>query len=232
MTERASTPTRALTASSALCSQLTTIPGLKPKFSAADREQAQSRPVNRRSANSLILPTWLLVTLLSFRVSAATTNDIAATVGTNVCPQFTLQDQFEKTHRFTFPQTKPVVLTVADKKGSEGIKAWAHPLAEKFGDKIIIAGLADMSTVPGPLRGMVRSKFKKAVEYPVMLDWDGAPARSFNYTKGKANVYLVSWDGTILQHLTGEADEIQLKQLGEWIERELASIPQTKAHSN
>lgn len=181
------------------------------------------------------LHTALLVFLnLALLTSAgATTNLIAtANASTNQCAQFTLQDQFEKTHQFTFPQTKPVVLTVADQKGSNDIKDWAHPLAERFGDKIIIAGLADVSSVPAPLRGYVRSKFKKAIQYPVMLDWHGDASRSFNYAKGNANVYLVSPDGLILRHLTGKADEEQLKKLMDWVEQEISLSAQAKARSN
>ena len=156
----------------------------------------------------------------------------AATTETNRCAQFTLQDQFEKTHQFTFPQAKPVVLTVADKKGSEDVKAWARPLAEKFGDQIIIAGLADVSSVPGPLRGLVRSKFKKAISYPVMLDWDGGSARGFHYAKGRANVYVISRDGRVLHHLSGKADEAQLAKLTAVIEAQTSSGAQAKARSN
>jgi len=179
--------------------------------------------------------TFLLILLnlaLVARAGATTNSIVAAPTATNTCAQFTLLDQFEKTHHFTFPKGKPVVLTVADKKGSEDIKAWAHPLAERFGEKIIIAGLADVSTVPGPLRGLVRSKFKKAISYPVMLDWDGDSSRSFNYTKGKANVYLISENGRILHHLSGEADETQIAELIGLIEKQLPSALQAKARSN
>jgi len=185
----------------------------------------------RQNLSGLILAATILLSPALLIASESATNAPAATA-TNLCPQFTLQDQFEQTHAFTFPQTKPVVLTVADKKGSEGIKDWAHPLAETFGDKIIITGLADMSTVPSPLRGLVRSKFKKVITYPVMLDWHGQASQSFNYSKGSANVYLIATNGTILHHLTGKANEEQLKQLTAWIERELALGSQANARSN
>jgi len=172
----------------------------------------------------------VLGVLMTFAASASESITNSTSVSaTNLCAPFTLQDQFEKTHQFTFPQTKPVVLTVADKKGSDDIKGWAHPLADKFGDQITIAGLADMSTVPAPLRGFVRSKFKKAIAYPVMLDWQGNASRSFNYTKGKANVYLIGCDGSVLQHLAGEADVESLKQLGGRIEKLITNPPPANA---
>lgn len=163
----------------------------------------------------------------------AATNSIETTAtGTNRCAEFTLKDQFLKIHEFKFPREKPTLLTVADKRGSDDIVGWAHPLAEKFGDKIFVDGLADVSSVPGPLKGMVLSRFKKAIQYPVMLDWEGDASRSFNYTKGNANVYLLSKDGRVLQHLAGKADADKLKMLGVAIEREISPSTQEKARAN
>jgi len=151
---------------------------------------------------------------------------------TNGCAEFTLKDQYLKTHEFKFPREKPTLLTVADKKGSEDVVGWAHPMAEKFGDKILVDGLADVSSVPSPLRSLVQSKFKKTIQYPVMLDWEGAPSRSFNYTKGKVNVYLLSRDGRILHQVIGKADAEQLKTLEARIERELSPSTGEKTTTN
>lgn len=143
-----------------------------------------------------------------------------------------MQDQFGTVHEFKFPRVKPTVLTVADKKGSADIKDWAHPLAEKFGDKIEIAGLADVSAVPSPLRGMVKAKFKKAIQYPVMLDWKGTITSSFRYTKGEANVYLIAPDGRLIQHIAGKADVGRLKVLCSSVEAALEPHYRAKARSN
>lgn len=171
-----------------------------------------------------------LLTLCALTTSAAGTNQTSTTVtATNVCPQFTLQDQYGHTHRFSFPQIKPVVLTVADRKGSDEIEQWVPPLAEKFGDKIIIEGLADVSSAPAPLRGLVLSKFKKAISHPVMLDWKGDVAKGFSYAKGEANVYVIARDGRILLHRSGRASKEQLQALQSLIEAQLVTIDKDKA---
>ena len=175
---------------------------------------------------------WGASMMTCLAVQASTNSVEVAVTTTNRCAESTLNDQFLKSHELKFPREKPTVLTVADRKGSEDIVGWAHPLAEKFGDKIIVDGLADVSSVPGPLRSMVQSKFKKAIQYPVMLDWEGDATRSFNYTKGKANVYLLSTDGRILHHLAGKADDEKLKTLEETIEREIKPSTQEKARGN
>lgn len=155
--------------------------------------------------------------LLVARTGAGPTNVTTTATADKMCPAFTLRDQFDTQHEFKFPRAKPAVLVVADKKGSEEIKGWAQPLAERFGDQIDLPGLADVSAVPRSLRGMVQSKFRKAMTQPVMLDWEGKISGSFKYTKGQANVYLIGPDGRVLHHLAGRADEGKLADLGELI---------------
>jgi hypothetical protein len=164
--------------------------------------------------------------LAAASANATLTNAVSAShVSTNHCPAFALKDQYDQSHSVAFPRAKPAVLTVADKKGSESIESWAHPLAVRFGERIDILGLADVSAVPRPLRGMVQGKFKKAIQHPVMLDWDGNLCRSFGYERNKANIYLIAPDGRIQLHLTGEADEAGLQRLGQAVEAELSRKP-------
>jgi len=184
-----------------------------------------------RSSPAGIVAALLAISALT--APAADTNHTTTTVAaTNLCPQFTLQDQYGRTHLFSFPQTKPVVLTVADKKGSEAIEPWVHPLAETFGDKIIIEGLADVSSAPGPLRGLVKSKFKKAITYPVMLDWKGDVAKGFSYTKGAANVFVIAPDGRMLMHRSGHVSKEQLNALKTLIEAQLKDAGKDQAKAN
>lgn len=176
----------------------------------------------------VLLSLWLLTPVVLRAVEPSR----APVMDTNTCPAFTLRDQFDTNHEFKFPSTKPIVLAVADKKGSDEIEAWAHPLAVRFGDRITIPGLADVSAVPRPLRGYVQSRFKKAITHPVMLDWDGDIASRFKYTKGQANVYLIAPDGRILHRVSGKATEAKLKLLSDEIETVLKTLPQANARSN
>lgn len=175
-----------------------------------------------------------IVFLLGCGLSGTASTNAPAVVATNLCPAFSLRDQFDTAHDFKFPRTKPAVLAVADKKGSDDIESWAQPLAERFGERIDIPGLADVSAVPRLLRGTVQSRFKKAIAHPVMLDWDGKVAGGFHYTKGQANVYLIAADGRVLHHLVGRASADKLAELGSRIEALLNEAPpaQADARSN
>jgi len=177
-----------------------------------------------------------LATLIAQADDLTTTNRPAQATNArpNQCAEFSLSDQFDQRHTFKFPRLKPIVLAVADKRGADEIESWTHPLAERFGDRIDLPGLADVSAVPRPLRGFVQGKFKKAIKHPVMLDWDGKVASGFHYTKGQANVYLIAPDGRVLHHLAGPADAAKLRDVGERIDALLspAASPQANARSN
>lgn len=184
----------------------------------------------------LVVAMLSLATLIAQADDLTTTNRPAQATNacTNQCAEFSLSDQFDQQHTFKFPQLKPIVLAVADKQGSAEIESWTHPLAERFGNRIDLPGLADVSAVPRPLRGYVQGKFKQAIKHPVMLDWEGKVASGFHYTKGQANVYLIAPDGRVLHHLTGRADAAKLRDLGERIEALLTppAAPQANARSN
>ena len=126
---------------------------------------------------------------------------------------FTLADQYEKSHSLTFPGTNVVVLTLADQKGSKQIAGWVEPLKRRFGDRIQLAGVADVSKVPGFLRGRVRAGFREQMPYPIMLDWKGTVCRRLAIERNQANVLLLDPSGTIRLRLTGEAEPQALARL-------------------
>src|SRR4051794_6077828 len=80
-------------------------------------------------------------------------------------PDFELKDQHNVTRTYQFPRDKISLLTVADRKGSDQIEAWVRPIKQRYGNRIDIDGVADMSTVPTGLRTLVRNAFKDQLTY-------------------------------------------------------------------
>jgi hypothetical protein len=152
------------------------------------------------------LPALLLLTTV-FTASGAPTNSAP------VLASFELRDQYDNPHTISFPTTNVTIMSVADRKGSEQIDGWIAPVKERYGDRIAIEGIADVSTVPRLLRSLVRKQFKKDRAYPVMLDWDGPVARSFNYQKDKANFFVIDRQGHITGSFSGATNEVALKAL-------------------
>ena len=147
--------------------------------------------------------------------------------GEKICPTnapavIALRDQFEVMRTLKFPTTNLTFLTIADKAGSEQIAAWVTPVQQRFGEQVAIEGIADVSAVPRPFRGMVRRKFQKAQSHPVMLDWSGDTVKAFATSADHANVFVLDQQGKILKRLNGKATEQSLDELCAAIEQALA----------
>jgi hypothetical protein len=152
------------------------------------------------------LPALLILTTF-FTASGAPTNSVPELAS------FELRDQYDNPHTISFPATNVTLMTVADRKGSEQINGWIAPVKERYGERIAIEGIADVSTVPRLLRSMVQKQFKKDRAYPVMLDWDGPVAHSFNYQKDEANFFVIDRQGRITGCFSGATNEVALKAL-------------------
>ena len=138
---------------------------------------------------------------------------------------FALKDQFGNEFSFKFPREKVTIFAFADKNGSEQLEEWIRPLIERYSakdaDKIEIAGIAELSSVPGIAKGVVRNLIRKKSERPVMLDWNGDVSKSYNYEKDKANLVLVDRQGNIIARETGAANATRLAKFYREIDRVL-----------
>ena len=142
---------------------------------------------------------------------------------TNAPSSIELHDQFDAPQTLVFPTKKLTLLTIADKKGSEQIADWVAPLKQRFGRQIEIRGLADVSAVPRPLRGLVRKKFQKVQPFPVMMDWTGEVVNAFTYVPDKVNILLLSERGQILKRSSGEASPKAIQDMCAAIQAALVS---------
>ena len=165
------------------------------------------------------LVSLLLVTLATG--ASAATNSEPSIAPTKAPSSIELHDQFDAPQRLSFPGTNVTLLTIADKKGSEQVAGWVAPLKQRFGKRIDIRGLADVSTVPRPFRGMVRKKFQRLQTYPFMLDWSGEAVKAFTYVPDKANLLVLDGRGQILKRISGEANPKSVQDLCATIDRAL-----------
>ncbi len=136
---------------------------------------------------------------------------------------FELTDQHGATRAYRFPKDKVTVMTLADHKGSDQLAAWIQRVFDRYGKRIDIDGVADMSTVPKPLRGMIQNAFKKKLTYSVMLDWTGPVVRQFPAKKGVANIYVIDRRGRIVSQLSGAVTDDAARSLFTEIDRALGN---------
>jgi hypothetical protein len=149
--------------------------------------------------------------------------DPAETAVTNAPACIRLHDQFNALEKLSFPTTNLTLLTIADGRGSEQIAGWVKPVKQRFDGRIDIRGIADMSCVPRPLRGLVRTQFQAVQHYPVMLDWTGDVVNEFAYQPGEADILVLDRDGKIIYRARGKATEKAIQNLCAVIDQALSA---------
>ena len=142
-----------------------------------------------------------------------------------------LHDQYDTPQRLAFPTTNVVVLTIADKIGSEQIDDWVAALKSRYAGRLELRGLADVGGVPGFLRGKVRKKFQETRTYPVMMDWSGKVCAQFGFDSGVANVLVIARGGSIHARVAGSAGEPALKELSAAIDAEMIKSASVQTNS-
>ncbi|MCL4693424.1 MAG: hypothetical protein KJ060_13060 [Candidatus Hydrogenedentes bacterium] len=158
---------------------------------------------------------------------AASASDTSTESAARRVTPFTLEDQFGASHTYSFPRTRVSVLLLADKEGSKQVESWVVPLHERYGGRVDIHGVAELSAVPELMRGIVRFFFKRNSERPIMMDWEGAVTESFDSEPGLVNVYVVDTLGRIVCERSGEATLDTLADITATVDRLLAN-PETR----
>ncbi len=170
--------------------------------------QANSR--HRRKGDPPVAPHWLML-LLSGILLGATQSAPAA--DTRSAVSLFLTDQWEKPAVLQAPLDRVTVLTIADRTGAQQINEWVAPLKVQFGTNVQFFAVADVSAVPGPLRGMVRRRFAKEYTYPIGLDWKGAIKSKLPLTSKVANLFVLDRAGTIHHTAQGAIGTETLRNL-------------------
>jgi hypothetical protein len=136
---------------------------------------------------------------------------------------FVLTDQYGTQHAYHFPLARVGILLIADYDGSPDLEAWIRPLYVRYQQRVRLEGVAELSAVPGFMRGLVRAFFRSNVTYPVLLDWSGEVAQGYAYEKGAVNVFVLEHDGTICLRMIGAVTPQALQQVTEQIDHLLAA---------
>ncbi len=179
------------------------------------------------------LPLILLWALFAGAVSASPPADAGSASAAPGTPDateqrvaaFSLADQFEQVHHFRFPRPKPILLTVADRKGAAQVETWVRPVKERFGEVVEQVGIADVSKTPAFLQERVRRGFRKQYVRPVLLDWQGTQSRTLGCERGEVNVLMLDREGRVRFRATGGATASGLEQLHAEIRRILERAP-------
>ena len=138
---------------------------------------------------------------------------------------FDLTDQNARTRAYRFPKAKVTAMTVADHQGSDQLAPWIQKLYDRYENRIDIDGVADVSMIPKPFRGVICEVFRKRLAYSVMLDWGGAVVKRLGYEKGVANIYVIDRRGFILKQITGPVNDDAEQELFQAIDHAIIGAP-------
>lgn len=139
-------------------------------------------------------------------------------------PEFTLLDQFGKSTTIKYPCAKVNVFILADREGSKQIEPWVRHLYGTFADQIEIRGIALLKGVPAALRSTVRYIFKKRVNYPVLMDWDGDVTNRFPFKPNCACVVVVNAAGEIVASEFGAISNDGIERIHTAMDNALAEV--------
>lgn len=154
------------------------------------------------------MKSWLVAIVINLLLTYETRGDQELASRSAKAPaRVEMLDQFDTPQRLSFPATRVIVLTIADRKGSEDVDGWIAALKPLYAGRVDFRGLADLAGVPGLFQPKLRRKFQETRKYPVMMDWSGAACVQFGYRRGVANILVIDRDGLIRTRIYGGATQ-------------------------
>jgi hypothetical protein len=169
----------------------------------------------------------MLLVMLAWCASAAPISETAV-IPTHAPAMLVLHDQFDAPQTLAFPTTNITLLTIADRTGSAQLAGWIAPVKQRFGERIDIRGIADVSPVPRLLRSLVRKRFQELQTYPVMMDWTGQVCAQLSYQKNVANILVLDRNGRIQARFMGVATAAAVAEAGVVLDKLLATAQEQK----
>ncbi len=160
------------------------------------------------------------IALISFALLATTFSARADRV-----PSMTLEDQFGKSHRLSAPYSRPLIIAVANNRGSSKIEPWIAELYRKYGSTTTIVGLADLKGAPGFMHKPLKKLFlKHCPEHPVLLDWEGSAAAGFKRSSAGIDIFVSDRKGRIVTSASGAMTAQKMRSLNEVLSTETGQL--------
>ncbi len=128
-------------------------------------------------------------------------------------PAFTLEDQNERSWERDDFNKKPVLYVLCDLDAYDYVDNWTKELVPKYKNTIHFVPVADVSAVPGLMKGYIRGRFEGEFTYPVLMDWDGILVEALGMKAGYPTLVITKADGTMTYHAWGKGSAGQIERL-------------------
>jgi hypothetical protein len=132
---------------------------------------------------------------------------------------FTLRDQHDNTHYWTSFKGKPTIIILSDRAGSDFVDNWVKPLQKALGSKVKFVPVAEVSSAPGFVHGMIRSGIRDKYNYPLYLDWEGDTYKYYQCKAEVPNLYFIGSDEKIAITTAGKGTKNEVSTFIENVEK-------------
>ncbi len=146
----------------------------------------------------------------------------SGTVVNAKAPGFSLPDQRDNQITLSKLEGRVVVLVASDKEGMKLNPAWRKAIADRYGDRVLRQGVADVRKVPFFLKGSYKRDFQKDPE-SIILDWKGELFTAFGLRENVSNIVLIDKKGYVRYLHSGGAEQGAVDDLFKEIDLSLAS---------
>ncbi len=142
--------------------------------------------------------------------------------------EFALEDQFKHEYTHADYLESCCILVGSDRGGSTFNGQWGRAIADSLRNLSLLSQVkfipnADLRGVPFFLKGFVRGKFSKDESQPVLLDWSGLFARSYEFNPDSSNIVVFGQDGKVVHQTAGrEVEPAKVHGIVETLRRLLA----------
>ncbi|MCB0710787.1 MAG: hypothetical protein KDD67_00505 [Ignavibacteriae bacterium] len=128
-------------------------------------------------------------------------------------PTFSIEDQYEKTWKTSNYSGKPALYVVCDRDAYDYVENWTKKLVPKYKENIHFVPVADVTSVPGFLKGYIRGRFKDEFKYPVLMDWEGILVKGLNMKAGHPTLVLTDGSGIVKYRAWGKGSDDEVTKL-------------------
>ena len=137
---------------------------------------------------------------------------------------FTLDDQFERTHRRAdiFKDAPVVMIAGAQRKTPDAMQAWERVLRSRVPEGTRVVGLSNLKKLPFfvPKGSVTKTLAGKLPNTPVLFDWKGRVYSDLGFPAGAViSVGVFSAAGSRLGMVTGEQTDSRLAEVLELLSR-------------
>jgi thioredoxin-related protein len=160
---------------------------------------------------------YLVITLLL--LSSFIT--IASSIGSKSI-SYVLEDQYGNEHKSVNIQGRRQLLFLADRTGSDYTSNWTKVLEPLYRNTIEFVAFADVSSVPGFLKGFIKGKFKDSYLNPILMDWEGKLFEYYNCPDGIPTIVFIDNKGIIRYKISGKGTNSELQMLNEAINQHVS----------